>query len=212
MTPATRYFYAVGSSAGPLAGGDASHFFATSPPAGLRAPTRVWVLGDSGTAGRRPRGARRLLRFTGPRHTDVWLMLGDNAYNDGLDTEYQTAVFEKFDAMLRKSVLWPTLGNHDGHSANSATQTGPYYDIFTLPTAGEAGGVPSGTEAYYSFDRGNIHFVCLDSYLLPSGPRQPDAHLARRGPRRDASRSGSSRSGITRRTRRGRTTRTPRPS
>jgi hypothetical protein len=61
-------------------------------------------------------------------------------------------------------VLWPTLGNHDGHSAESATQSGPYYDIFTLPTGGEAGGVSSGTEAYYAFDHSNVHFVCLDSY------------------------------------------------
>jgi hypothetical protein len=35
--------------------------------------------------------------------------------------------------------------------------------MFTLPRGGEAGGEPSGTEHYYSFDFGNIHFVCLDS-------------------------------------------------
>jgi 3',5'-cyclic AMP phosphodiesterase CpdA len=65
--------------------------------------------------------------------------------------------------MLRKSVLWPCLGNHDAGSANSPTQSGVYYDIFTLPTQGQAGGVLSGTEAYYSFNYGNIHFICLDS-------------------------------------------------
>jgi hypothetical protein len=41
--------------------------------------------------------------------------------------------------------------------------TYPYFDIFTLPTAGEAGGVPSGTEHWYSFDLGMVHFICLDS-------------------------------------------------
>ena len=66
--------------------------------------------------------------------------------------------------MIRKSVFWPTLGNHDGRSADSATQSGVYYDIFTLPRTGEAGGVASGTEAYYSFDYANVHFVCLDSF------------------------------------------------
>ena len=40
---------------------------------------------------------------------------------------------------------------------------GSYYDSFTLPTGGEAGGLASGTEAYYSFDYANVHFVCLDS-------------------------------------------------
>ena len=65
--------------------------------------------------------------------------------------------------MLRKSVLWPVLGNHDAVSSNSQLQSGPYFDLFTLPGAGEAGGSSSGTEAYYSFDYGNIHFVALDS-------------------------------------------------
>ena len=41
----------------------------------------------------------------------------------------------------------------------------PYLDIFTLPGNGEVGGVPSGTEQYYSFDYGNVHFVSLDSQL-----------------------------------------------
>ena len=34
----------------------------------------------------------------------------------------------------------------------------------------EAGGVASGTEAYYSFDYGNIHFVCLESYETDRSP------------------------------------------
>ncbi|MEI6808091.1 MAG: metallophosphoesterase, partial [bacterium] len=42
-------------------------------------------------------------------------------------------------------------------------ETAAYFDIFTLPTAGESGGVPSGTEHYYSFDLGMVHFICLDS-------------------------------------------------
>src|SRR5216117_1053841 len=104
------------------------------------------------------------LAFTGSRHTDLWLMLGDNAYPDGTDAQYQAAVFDMYPALLHNSPVWPTLGNHDGQSADSATQSGPYYDIFTLPTQAEAGGVASGTEAYYSFDYGNMHFVVLDSF------------------------------------------------
>ena len=40
---------------------------------------------------------------------------------------------------------------------------GPYYEAHVLPTGGEAGGVSSGTEAYYSFDYANVHFIVLDS-------------------------------------------------
>ena len=51
------------------------------------------------------------------------------------------------------------------------TQSGPYFDIFTLPrSAPKPAGTPSGTEAYYSFDYGNIHFVCLDSYDSSRSP------------------------------------------
>jgi hypothetical protein len=167
----TTYYYSVGSTTGVLAGDDPEHFFLTSPPVGTARPTRVWVLGDSGTANADARAvADAYENYTGTTHTDLWLMLGDNAYNDGTDSQYQAAVFDMYPGMLRKSVLWPTLGNHDGYTADSATQTGPYYDIFTLPTNGEAGGQASGTEAYYSFDYGNIHFICLESYETDRSP------------------------------------------
>jgi hypothetical protein len=124
----------------------------------------VWVLGDPGTRKKAERDVRNAYyKWTGNRHTDFWLMLGDNAYTAGKDTEYQGAIFDMYDAMLRTSVLWPCLGNHDAGSANSPIQFGVYYDIFTLPSQAQAGGVMSGTEAYYSFDYANIHVVCLDS-------------------------------------------------
>jgi hypothetical protein len=161
----TRYYYAVGSSAEMLAGGDATTYFETSPVPGSAAPIRIWVLGDSGTADAGADAVYNAYRtYTGSTHTDLWLMLGDNAYDDGTDSEYQAAVFDTYPQMLRQSVVWPTLGNHDGATADSATQSGPYYDIFSLPRSGEAGGVASGTEAYYAFDHGNVHFVVLDSY------------------------------------------------
>ena len=37
-------------------------------------------------------------------------MLGDNAYDDGTDAEYQAAVFETYPQVLARTVLWPTLG------------------------------------------------------------------------------------------------------
>jgi hypothetical protein len=145
-------------------GGDSNTFFVTHPPIGKAKPTRVWVLGDPGTRKKAERDVRdAYYKWTGDRVTDFWLTLGDNAYTTGRDSEYQGAVFEIYDTMLRKSALWPSLGNHDAGSANSPIQFGVYYDIFTLPTQGQAGGVMSGTEAYYSFDYANIHMVCIDS-------------------------------------------------
>ncbi len=172
LTPGTRYYYGVGSFTQILVGDDITHFFDTPPPVGTPEPTRFWILGDSGTANADAMAVRdAYYAYTGTTHTDLWLMLGDNAYAEGRDFEYQAALFDIYPEMLRKSVLWPTRGNHDAF--DSVAQTFPYYDIFTLPTAGEAGGLPSGSEAYYSFDWANVHFVVLDSHgsdRTPGGP------------------------------------------
>jgi hypothetical protein len=72
-------------------------------------------------------------------------------------------MFDMYPTMLRKTPFWSCLGNHETAQATAFVDTYPYFDIYTLPTAGEAGGVASGTEHYYSFDYGNIHFIALDS-------------------------------------------------
>lgn len=51
----------------------------------------------------------------------------------------------------------------------------PYLNVFSLPTAGEVGGVPSGTEQYYSVDQGNVHIVSLDSQLSNRDDTQREA-------------------------------------
>jgi tetratricopeptide (TPR) repeat protein len=161
LAPQARYFYAIGSQSETVAGGDSTFRFDTPPAVGATVPLRAWIIGDSGL----PSAGQLAVRdayaaYPGASRTDLWLMLGDNAYNNGTDVEYQAAVFDAYPAMLRRSVLWPTRGNHDVLHTGSNND---YYDIFTLPTAAQAGGVASGTEAYYSFDAGNVHFVCLDS-------------------------------------------------
>ena len=113
-------------------------------------------------------------KFNGNRPTDAILLLGDNAYPDGTDADYQKAIFEMYPTILKTTPVWSCLGNHDGKSANSLTQSGVYYDIFTLPTQGQAGGVMSGTEAYYSFDYANVHFIALDSH---DSDRSPDGAM-----------------------------------
>ncbi|MDO8540025.1 MAG: metallophosphoesterase family protein [Opitutaceae bacterium] len=176
LTPSTKYHYAIGNAEKMLAGGDAGHAFITSPQHGTRQPIRTWVIGDAGTASAKGNeGLQAKVRdayynFTGVRPTDVFLQLGDNAYSTGTDAEYQIAVFDMYKDILRKVVTWPTLGNHDAGSAMSVTQSGVYYDIFTLPTLGQAGGLMSGTEAYYAFDYGNIHYICLDSHYTDRSP------------------------------------------
>jgi len=176
LSPATKYFYSIGSTTQMLAGNDPSHYFVTSPTAGTSIPTRIWVLGDSGTANASAQAVRNaFLNFTGSTHTNLWLMLGDNAYENGTDSEFQAAVFDMYPTTLRQSVLWPALGNHDTAQSSNPPASLPYFAMFTLPTSAQAGGVASGTEKYYSFDYANIHFICLDSMTSDRSANGPMA-------------------------------------
>ena len=171
LLPATAYFYSAGSSTTtPYAGID--YFFKTQPPVGSHPATRIWVIGDSGRAGIPDQQAvyHGYMDNVGSTYTDLWLLLGDNAYGSGTDPQYQDGFFNVYQTLMRQTVVWPSLGNHDGYSADTATQEGPYYDVFTLPTAGEAGGAASGTEAYYAYNYGNIHFVVLDAFDVDRSP------------------------------------------
>jgi hypothetical protein len=169
LSPSTRYYYSIGTISDTLSGADDDHYFITSPPAGTEQPIRIWVTGDAGKGNMDQRSVRdAYMNYMGSNHTDVWLLLGDNAYNEGTDEEYQLAMFEDmFEEQMKNTVIWPAPGNHDLRSYMSSVQQAPYYQIFTVPVNGEAGGMPSGTEAYYSYDYGNIHFISLDSYGTP---------------------------------------------
>ncbi len=131
---------------------------------------------------------------------DLLLMLGDNAYVAGTDDQWQGAVFDLYTELLGQAATWPTIGNHEmGMGAIEHPEKGlvyfpgastssdpdaylgkksegvgriPYLDIFTLPTQGEVGGVPSGNEQYYSFNYGNVHIVSLDSQLTARDEQQ----------------------------------------
>jgi hypothetical protein len=160
LRPDTRYYYVVATAFSNLVAGEEFSFL-TPPMEGK--PTRIWVQGDQGTASPEARSVvNAFTNFHGSVSPDVWLLLGDNAYYEGTDEEYQQALFDFMPDVLRSSLLWTTIGNHETYS-DDGTGRFPYLDIFSPPTQGEGGGVPSGTKHYYSFDYGNIHFVCLDS-------------------------------------------------
>jgi hypothetical protein len=173
LTPGTQYFYSVGTTATTLASGPDYTFF-TAPPIGTAQSTRVWVLGDSGTGDATAAAVRNgYTTFGAGRYTDVWLMLGDNAYETGTDAEFQTAVFDMYPSYLRQTPLWSAIGNHETAQSTNPPLTIPYFQSFTFPTAGEAGGAASGTEKYYSFDYGRIHFIALDSMTSSRLPGSP---------------------------------------
>ena len=166
LQPYTKYFYEIRVGDAILLNSSEDLFFRTHPTNESDVKVHGWVLGDCGTGNDNQRAVRdAYYNYMGQRASDLILFLGDNAYQRGTDTEYQNALFENmYEDRLKNTVSWSCIGNHDGQTAKSKTQSGPYYDIFNFPKNGECGGVASGTEAYFSFDYGDVHFISLDSH------------------------------------------------
>ena len=175
LQPYTTYYYAVGTTDTNLVGGGDCYFttFPTHP-----VPTRIWFISDYGVRNPEERAVRNsyfnYLDQTETRPADVWITGGDNDQTDGRDSNYQISVFGTdfgYGNLLRHLPVWPTIGNHDYQTARGQA----YYANFSLPTQGEAGGVPSDSEHYYSFNYGDVHFVSLDSVdgSLSASPDTP---------------------------------------
>ena len=229
LDPDKDYFYSVGGHIDP-----GQHF--NTAPNSNKPPkdgnTHILIVGDSGTItdgvsstlpqGEHPGEAQAVLdgyyaynAANGGEDVDLFLALGDNAYEAGTDDEWQQSFFELYTDILRSANAVTTIGNHemgfgllqlpgsilcailgippafcpfdpnelipiplaggsdafdpasyDGDGDLAPDGTGmPYLDIFSQPSGGESGGVPSGTEQYYSVDYGNVHVVSLDTQL-----------------------------------------------
>lgn len=177
LSPYTKYYYWVENATSILSSGD-NHYFTTNPLPGTVQPIRTWIIGDFGKGNQSQLDVMQsYIDHNGAKNTDVWLWMGDNAYQDGTDNEYQTNVFDQYDSIMPYMPFYPTPGNHDYNSmgnyiivapTNHEDHTGAYYDMATLPENGEAGGLASGTEAFYSFDYGNVHYISLNSEIQNS--------------------------------------------
>jgi 3',5'-cyclic AMP phosphodiesterase CpdA len=216
LAPDKNYYYSVGGQI------DQNQHFNTAPNSNKPPKdgnTHILIVGDSGTItdgvdeehpeGEHPGEAQAVLdgyysynEANGNETVDLFLALGDNAYEAGTDEEWQKSFFELYTEILSSAYTLPTIGNHemgngpidlcffapipcgirviplaggsaspdpasyDGNGDLLPDGTGmPYLDIFSLPSGGESGGVPSGTEQYYSVDYGNVHVVSLDTQL-----------------------------------------------
>ena len=162
LQPATKYYYRVGNGSRSLYAGK-QYWFKTAPPAGTSSSVRFWVTGDQGQAGLIQSEVRDAMLnwasshpLAGKLKPDFWFTTGDNAYRSGTNKQFQQNFFVPYADILKNTAVWPIYGNHDSRRRT-------FYNIFSFPANGEAGGVASATEKYYSFDYGNVHVVVLDT-------------------------------------------------
>lgn len=172
LQPRTKYYYSIGGGLGDTLQQGSDNYFVTLPEPGTEGTYRIGVFGDCGNNSTNQRSVRdQVQSYLKDKPMDAWILLGDNAYSSGTDPEFQEKFFNIYkDDLLKKYPLYPSPGNHDYNDfyefKATAQQTHDiaYYQNFSMPVNGEAGGVASGTQAFYSYDIGNVHFLSLDSY------------------------------------------------
>lgn len=165
LVPDTKYFYAVTNSGNTFMT-DTFYFF-TAPNTTKK--IRIVATGDCGTGMvTQTKTKEAITNFMQNNYVNCWLILGDNAYESGYANEYASLFFAPYQTnfIMHHTALFPCIGNHDyANDLNLAeTKNVAYYSIFNVPTAGELGGLPSGTASYYSYNYANVHFISIDSY------------------------------------------------
>jgi hypothetical protein len=145
LVPGVRYGYVPLADGAPV---DDESAFRVADPDG---PFAFLVVGDSGCGCDAQREVAERMQAV---PADFILHTGDMVYRDGAPEDYDPKLFGPYRTLLRRTVLWPALGNHDIRSADGAA----WRAAFLTPANNRA-----GSEDYYSFDHGPLHVVVLNS-------------------------------------------------
>jgi uncharacterized protein (TIGR03382 family) len=160
LQPGTEYTYLVeacGARTTPVR-------FSTAPVPGTRS-VHFSAVGDFGMNNADQRDVANAMLGRKP---ELFLMLGDNAYESGTEAEFQSNLFVPMAPLLAQVPSVAVPGNHE-YVTNRAQ---PYFDNLYLPTS------PTGGEHYYSFDWGHVHFVALDANCAMGMASQDRCSLA----------------------------------
>jgi acid phosphatase type 7 len=146
LSPSTRYHYRV-------AIGDA-HWdgdFATAPAAGSEAPFSFVVFGDTRNGVEQHRRVLERVIAEAP----VFVLATGDMVDEGYSEEQWQAFFDVEQALIKNTVLFPALGNHDRQGRGRTADT--YRAYFAVPENG------ADAERYYAFTYASARFVVLDS-------------------------------------------------
>jgi 3',5'-cyclic AMP phosphodiesterase CpdA len=139
LKPGTTYYYDVNGS------DEGKGQFKTPPTAAV--PFQFVVYGDTRS---RHDFHRKVADAIAKSDPDFVIHTGDLVV-DGADTSLWPIFFSIEKELLRKTVFFPCLGNHERNDPQ-------YYQFFDVK------------EPYYSFDWGNAHFTVLNSDFATAAP------------------------------------------
>lgn len=136
LSNGTKYYYSIQHLTSSLIEESTQHYFNTPPTSVDNAKTtRIWVTGDASEGDYIPVQAAVLTGFQNFKTSqsipslDLWLLLGDNAYDNGLLNEYEEGFFNIYDAssshIMKQTPIMPCVGNHDYYNGGDITVTNP---------------------------------------------------------------------------------------
>ncbi len=175
LSPNKKYYYSIGDGK-TMSKPSEARYLKTVPALGSKQQVRIWALGDFGSGSANQKAVlQSIVAFTLKKRPDAWIWLGDNAYSNGKEEEYQARVFDVYQQdFFQNTALYPAPGNHD-YAGKHDPALPPYFKIFSMPVNGEVGGLPSGAASYYSVNVGQVHLVSIDTELTePSGNQVMD--------------------------------------
>ena len=106
LKPGTKYFYSIGTLKDTLQYG-ADNYFSTFPVPCAEGHYRIGVFGDCGYLSINQAKARdQFISYLNGEDINAWILLGDNAYNDGNDMEYQAKFFSPYQKQLLRNILF----------------------------------------------------------------------------------------------------------
>lgn len=155
LAAGTVYHYRVRCD-GVAFGSDA--IFRTAPPAAATSVSFTFV-GDSCSA---PSNCTATCNAMLPEVADGFcLHLGDLAGRgeDNITDYWQSHFFAPAAGFIKQVCVYPAIGNHELYD-ETATFVYParYVYNWSMPTGS------SGSELYYSFDKGHVHFMSVDTF------------------------------------------------
>ena len=106
-------------------------------------------------------------------HPDLVVHGGDITGHGNNELKFDTEYFRPFQPLIKNTPVYHISGNHDADPDFSDDPTGALFqNAFYLPTNSA-----TGTELFYSFDHGDVHFVCLynpwfHNYVFTNGSIQ----------------------------------------
>lgn len=178
LQPETKYDYSI-INKNLVLKESPNQYFQTAPTSDSKRPIHIWAGGDFADISNQiyltnqTQVRDSYLAYSKQFNTDLWLWLGDVGYGGDRDNTLQKNLFNFYGPQIMNHVPFAaTLGNHefDEDPVNQQkTRDVNLLKITSPATNGEAGGLASGTKAYYSFDYGNTHFINLDSYGMDEG-------------------------------------------